>query len=100
MRSQDEQEVYNRWANEDAAHENAMIEESMREDQAMERAKSELALYGEISTSNRRDTIAASVLPEIIHMMGAQYSMGDNIKVNVHLAYQYADAMERERNAT
>ena len=55
---------------------------------------------GEISTIARRDTIAAAVLPEIIHMMGAQYSMGDNVKTNVQLAYQYADAIERERNAT
>lgn len=48
MRSQEEEAIFNQWRNEDVAHENAVIEEAMREqeraDRAMELARDE-AMY-------------------------------------------------------
>ena len=49
MRSQEEESIYSRWRNEDVAHENAMIEDQMRADQAMEAAQREAMLDAEIT---------------------------------------------------
>lgn len=49
MRSQEEEAIYSKWLNEDVAHENAMIEEQMRMDQAMADAGNEAMIDAEIT---------------------------------------------------
>ena len=54
----------------------------------------------DIAAITRRDRNAERVLPEIIRHMGAMELFRDLVTINVKLAYEYADEMERQRNST